>query len=46
MIKSRRWIGHVARMDKGRSGFKSLTGKPIEKRPLGRPMHKWKDNIK
>ena len=31
--------GHVARMEKGRSAFKMLTGrpKPTEKRPLGRP---------
>jgi len=23
-----------------------LVGKPEEKRPLGRPKHKWEDNIK
>ena len=30
VIKSRRlrWAGHVARMEKGRSAFKILTGKP------------------
>ena len=30
MIKSRRlrWAGHVAKMEKGRSAFKILTGKP------------------
>ena len=28
---------HVARMEEGRNAFKILTGKPIEKRPLGRP---------
>ena len=34
-IKSRRlrWAGHVARMEKGRSTFKILTGKPTGKRP-------------
>ena len=39
VIKSRRlrWIGHVARMEKGRSVFKILTGKPTGKRPLRRP---------
>ena len=39
VIKSRRlrWGGHVARMEEGRSAFKILTGKPIGKRPLGRP---------
>ena len=36
VIKSR-WAGHVARMKEGRSAFKILTGKPIGKRPLGRP---------
>ena len=30
MIKSRilRWVGHIARMEEGRSAFKILTGKP------------------
>ena len=47
MIKSRRlrWAGHVARVDKGRSVFKILTGTPAGKRLLGRPMGKWEDNI-
>ena len=33
--KSRRlrWVGHVARMEEGRSAFKILTGKPTRKRP-------------
>ena len=44
MIKFRRlrWAGHVARMEEGRSAFKILTGKI----PLGRPRHRWQDNIK
>ena len=48
VIKSRRlrWAGHVARMEEGRSAFKILTGKPIEKRPLGRPRRRWEDNIR
>ena len=41
-----RWAGHVARMEKGRSALKILTGKPIGKRPLGRSRHRWKDNIR
>ena len=47
MIKSRRliWAGHVARVEKGRSSFKILTGKPTGKRPLGRPRRRWEDNI-
>jgi hypothetical protein len=32
-------------MEEGRSVFKILTGKPIEKIPLGRPRRRWKDNI-
>ena len=48
MIKSRRlrcaWL--VARMEDGRSAFKILTGKPIGKRPLGRPRRRWEDNIR
>ena len=30
----------------GRSAFKNLTGKPTGKRPLGRPMRRWEDNIR
>ena len=26
--------------------FKTLSGKPIEKRPSGRPRRKWEDNIR
>ena len=29
------------RMLQHRSTFKIVTGKPIEKRALGRPMHRW-----
>jgi hypothetical protein len=38
MIKCRklRWAGHVAIMEEGRSAFKILTGKPLEKRHLGK----------
>ena len=48
MIKSIRlkWAGHVVRMEEGRSSFKTLTGKPTGKRPLGRPMRRWEDNIR
>ena len=41
-----RWAGHVARMEESRSAFKMLTGKPIGKRPLGRPWRRWEDNIR
>ena len=36
----------VARMEESRSAFKLLTGKPTGKRPLGRPRHRWEDNIR
>ena len=32
-----RWAGHVTRMEESRSSFKILRGKPLGKRPLGRP---------
>ena len=48
VIKYRRlrWSGHVSRMEEGRSAFKILRGKPTGKRPLGRPKHRWEDNIR
>ena len=39
-------LGHVARMEEGRSAFKILTGKPTRKRPLRRPRRRWEDNIR
>ena len=33
-------------MEEDRSAFKILTGTPAGKRPLGRPMHRWEDNIR
>ena len=46
-IKCRRlnWTG-LARMAEGRSSFIILTDKPIRKRSLGRPRHRWEDNIR
>ena len=50
MIKSRRWkwVGHVARMEEGRSAFKILIGRPTPtgKRPSGRPRRTGEDNIR
>ena len=48
VVKSRRmrWAGHVARMAEGRGVYRVLVGKPEEKRQLGRPRHRWEDNIK
>ena len=36
----------MARMEERRSVHRVLVGKPEGKRPLGRPRHGWKDNIK
>ena len=33
-------------MEEGRSALKILKGSPTGKRPLGRPRHRWKDNVK
>jgi len=41
-----RWVGHVMHMGKRRSIYRVLVGKPEGKRPLGRPRHRWEDNIK
>ena len=38
--------GHVARMGERRGVYRVWVGKPGGKRPLGRPRHKWKYNIK
>jgi hypothetical protein len=48
VIKSRRlrWAGHVARMGERRGACRALVGKPDGRRPLGRPMLRWEDNIK
>ena len=47
VIKSRiRWVGNVARMGERRSVHRVLVGKHKGKRPLGRPRHRWEDNIK
>ena len=48
VIKSRRmrWAGHMARMGEERGVYRVLTGKLEGKRPLGRPRHRWVDNIR
>jgi hypothetical protein len=37
-----RWEGYVARMGE----YRVLVGKPEGQRQLGRPGHRWEDNIK
>jgi len=41
-----RWAGHIARMGDRRCLYRVLVGKPEGKRPLGRPRHRWEDNMK
>jgi hypothetical protein len=41
-----RWAGHVARMGEVRGAHNILVGRPEGRRPLGRPRHRWEDNIK
>jgi len=45
-LRRMRWTGHVAHMGGRRGVYRVLVGKPEEKRPLGRPRHRWEDNIK
>jgi len=48
VIKSRRmrWAGYVARMGEERGLYRVLVGKPEGRRPMGRPRHRWVDNIR
>ena len=48
VVKSRqmRCAGHVARTGEDRGVHRVLVGKPEGKRSLGRPRHRWEDNIK
>jgi hypothetical protein len=43
--KRMRLAGHVAQMRENNAN-RILTGKAEGKRPLGRPRHRWLDNIK
>jgi len=41
-----RWAGHVALVGEMRNSYKILVGKPVGKRPLGRPRRRWEDKIR
>jgi hypothetical protein len=41
-----RWARHVARMGEKKNAYRLLVEKPEGKRPLGRPIRRWVDNIK
>jgi hypothetical protein len=47
VIKSRRmrWAGHVARIGERRGVYRVLMWKTEEERKIGRPRHRWVDNI-
>jgi hypothetical protein len=42
LSKRMRWLGHVAKMRKKRNACRILVGKPEGRRPLGRPIRKWR----
>jgi hypothetical protein len=48
IIKARRmrWAGHVTRMREKRNAYRLLVGKQEGRSPLGRPRHRWLDNIR
>ena len=41
-----RWAVHVAHIEQSRNAHRILIGEPDRNRPLGRPRHRWEDNIK
>jgi len=41
-----RWAGHVALIGESRVVYRVLLGKPEGKKLLGRPEHRWEDNVK
>ena len=45
-LRRLRWAKHVACMEKIRNAYRILVGKPEGNRPIGRPRHRWKDNVK
>jgi hypothetical protein len=45
-LRRMRWVGHVACMGEGRGVYRVLVVRPECKRPLGRPRHRWENNIK
>ena len=45
-LRIMRWAEHVARLGVRRGAYRVLVGKPEGKRSLGRPRHRWEDNIK
>jgi hypothetical protein len=48
VIKSRRmrWAENVTRTGERKGAYRILVGKPERKGQLGRPRHRWEDNIR
>jgi hypothetical protein len=45
-LRIMRWAGHVAQMREERGVYRVLVGKREGKRSLGRPRHRWENNIR
>jgi hypothetical protein len=45
-VRRMRWVGHVARMGEKRDAYRLLVEKLEGSRPLGRPRHRWVNNIR
>jgi hypothetical protein len=45
-IENNEMGGACSMYGEGRAVYRVLVGKPEGKRPLGRPRHKWEDNIR
>jgi hypothetical protein len=48
MIKSKkmRWVGYITFMGELKISYKILVRKAEERRPIRRPGHRWKNNLK
>jgi hypothetical protein len=46
-IKTQRikWLGHIQRMDQIRLAKRLLDWKPMGTRPVGRPRHRWQEDV-
>jgi len=45
-LRRMRWAGYVVRVGEERGVYRVLVGKLVGRRPLGRPRHRWVDNIR
>ena len=45
-LRRLRWVERVACLEIPRNAYQILLGSPEGKRRLGRPRHRWEDNIK